>query len=59
MTIVWRPTLKDAINSLDRQKTEFMVCAESNCKTKKMDPISSSPKVSMWDDRLKLFEWMK
>eukprot|EP00956_Cyclotella_meneghiniana_P021218 scaffold38273_cov70-Cyclotella_meneghiniana.AAC.6 len=24
-----------------------------------MGPIPSSPKVSMWDDRLKLFEWMK
>jgi hypothetical protein len=48
-----------SINSLDRQKTEFMFCAESNCKTKKMGPIPSSPKVSMWDDRLKLFKWMK
>jgi hypothetical protein len=36
-----------------------MFCAENGCKTKHMGPIPSSPKVSMWDDRLKLFEWMK
>lgn len=47
-----------AINKLDTQKTEFMTCAESDCRKIKRGTIPYSPTIANWIARRRVFAWM-
>ncbi len=47
-----------AIDKLDRLKKEFMLGSEKRCRKIRRGKIPCSPKVSMWLERKRDFEWI-
>ena len=47
-----------AVDKLDRLKKEFMLGSEKRCRKIRRGKIPCSPKVSMWLERKRVFEWI-